>query len=291
MNFLVTGAASPLGMAVCRRIRTTEARITGVVKPGGNVPPQELVDELIHVDLAEPADFRRIRDRYDAVIHVAALSEGSPDQLMSATGLSAFRLLLRARELEIPTIVHVSSMAVYGNVETPLVSSRTPIRHSSPYGAAKWAAECYLSSGQPSTNCVSVRAPAIVGMRSHRHFLARTLSQMALGVKEVFASNPEFLFNNLIHEETLADFLITLAVTPPRKFVAVPVSSSEPMRLREVLDTLAEATNFKGRITWSSSGTPPFSIDSEEAVSLGLRQLTTRSTLQRWLKKIPKNID
>lgn len=286
MNVLVTGVTSPLGFAVCRRLRDIGANITGTVRTHGNLPQDHLVDELVLLDLSDATHFANLHGDFDAVIHVAALSEGTPDELMSATGLSAFHLLNRVRELKIPTVVHVSSMAVYGNIKVDSVNSLTPIMHSVPYGAAKWMAECCFASAPPDTKCVSIRSPAIVGRRSHRHFLAKLMASMFNGIPEIRVSNPHFFFNNIIHEDTLAEFLVSLAVNPPSHFTAVPVGSSEPMLLSEIIDVLVIATNFKGRVSWIDSDSTPFSINSDEAVSLGLQPLTTRETVTRWLSDV-----
>lgn len=286
MNVLVTGVTSPLGLAVCRRLRKIGAKITGTVRKDTDLRQKQLVDELVLLDLSDTTHFKNIRGDLDAVIHVAALSEGTPSELMSATGLSAFHLLDRVRELQIPTVVHVSSMAVYGNTKVDSVSSVTPISHSDPYGAAKWVAECCFASGPPDTKCVSVRSPAIVGGRSHRHFLARLMASMMYGAPEIRVSNPHFCFNNIVHENTLAEFLVTLAITPPPLFTAVPVGSSESMPLSEIVDVLVTATKYKGRVSWFDSAVTPFSINSDEAMSLGFKPLTTRETVTRWLNDL-----
>lgn len=286
MNVLITGAASPLGSAVCRELRECKARITGTLRPGGNVIDRALLDHVLYIDLAEASDYAKITETYDAIIHVASLSEGSPLELMRATGLSAWHLLKRAEETGTKTLVHVSSMSVYGEPQDSPVSATSPIRHSTPYGAAKWAAECFLSSCAKSVRCVSVRAPAIVGQRAHRHFLARALEQMKLQSPKVLLSNPDFMFNNIIHESTLARFLVTLANSPPQSYVVMPVASIRPMSLGDLVQSLSRAVDYSGTIEWAPSPHPPFSIDCGDAVSHGLHPLTTSETLDLWKRDI-----
>lgn len=283
MKVLVTGVASPLGTAVCRELRKGKTRITGILRPDGNVIDKTLLDHVLYIDLAEASDYAKITKTYDAIIHVASLSQGSPIELMKATGLSAWHLLNRAEATGTKTLVHVSSMSVYGEPQDSPVSATSPIRHTTPYGAAKWAAECFLSSCAENVRCVSVRAPAIVGKRSHRHFLARTLEQMKLQSPRVLVSNPDFMFNNIIHESILARFIISLIESPPPSFTAIPVASIEPMPLRELVAKLALAVSYKGVIDWLPSSRSPFSIDTDLAVSLGLEELSTRAALSLWL--------
>jgi len=245
-----------------------------------------LFDRVLYIDLAEASNYDIITETYDAIIHVASLSEGSPVELMKATGLSAWHLLKRAEETGTKTLVHVSSMSVYGEPQASPVSATSPIRHSTPYGAAKWAAECFLSSCAKNVRCVSVRAPAIVGHRSHRHFLARTLQQMMKRAPEVTVANPDFMFNNIIHEKILSRFLISLARQSPLVYLAMPVASIEPMPLAEIIDELVRVSKYQGTVCWSSSKARSFSIDSALAVSHGLEILSAKETLQLWIDDI-----
>lgn len=238
------------------------------------------------LDLEDASGFGVIRLGYDAIIHVAAASEGTIEELMQSCGLGTARLIDRAERVGIRRIIHVSTMAVYGAVTTPAVSARTPVDHSIPYGAAKWAAECYLADRQAVVRSVSVRSPAIAGRRTHRHFLARTLRAMQLEEQVVRVANPDFLFNNIVHEDTLAKFLVHLTVATPETYHALPIGSTDPVSLREIVEALARATEYRGTIDWVQAASRPFAIDSSDAISLGYRPLSTRETVDRWMRDV-----
>jgi UDP-glucose 4-epimerase len=286
LRVLVTGASSPLGEAVCRRLKQTGSHVTGTVRSARAGWSSPHVDERLVLDVEDASGFSVIRGGYDAAIHVAAASEGSPTDLMTTTGLGTARLVDRAERVGIRRIVHVSSMAVYGVVTTPTVSAGTPVSHSIPYGAAKWAAECYLADRQHAMRSVSVRSPGIAGARTHRHFLARTLRAMQLGEPTVRVANPDFPFNNLVHEDILAGYLVHLAMHTPTTYTAVPVGSTDPMPLREIVETLAAGVGYRGRIEWVTAASTPFAIDFSDAVALGYRPISTRETLERWMKDV-----
>lgn len=286
MELLVTGASSPLGGAVCRTAHRSGARVIGSVRRSRSGWSSPDCDEVIHLDLEDPASFSAIRGGIDAVIHVAAASEGSSEELMQSCGLGTARLVDRAERVSIGRIVHVSTMAVYGIVTTPDVSARTPIGHSIPYGAAKWAAECYLADRDHVIRSTSVRSPAIAGARTHRHFLARALRAMQRGEPSVRVANPDFMFNNIVHEDTLADFLVHLASSKSTRYQAVPVGSTDAISLREIVEILAGSTGYGGRIEWVSAASQPFSIDSSDALALGYQPLSTRETVERWMRDV-----
>jgi hypothetical protein len=100
----------------------------------------------------------------------------------------------------------------------------------------------------------------------------------------VRVSNPDFQFNNIIHEDVMADFLVHLATTTHVGFAAVPVGSSEPLLLSQVVEMMVTATRFRGHVEWVDSPSRPFSISLDDARILGFEPLTTAETLHRWLK-------
>jgi nucleoside-diphosphate-sugar epimerase len=291
LRVLVTGASSPLGEAVCRSLKRAGSHVTGTVRSARAGWSSPHVDELLVLDVEHASGFSVVRDGYDAAIHMAAAREGSPADLMATNGLGTAHLVDRAERVGIRRIVHVSSMAVYGVVTTPTVSARTPVGHSLPVGVAKWAAECYLADRHHAVRSVSIRSPGIAGSRARGHFLARTLRAMQLGEPAVRAANPDFPFNNLVHESVLADFLVHLAVHTPTTYTAVPVGSTDPMPLREIVETLTSSVGYRGRIEWVTAASTPFAIDSSDAVALGYRPISTRETVERWMRDVAADLN
>jgi len=130
-----------------------------------------MFDELIMVDLDDVSTLRNIQGDFEAVIHVASPSYGAPADLMRVTGMATESLARAAVALGVKRFVHVSAMSVYGQPDVAVVSSKTPVKHSIPYGAAKWAAECYLHNLQDQIPSISIRSPAIVGSLPSTHTL------------------------------------------------------------------------------------------------------------------------
>lgn len=285
-SILVTGATSSLGQAVGRALQARGYRAVGTVRTSqlGVVLP--MFDRLFPLDLDEPTSIPETDDNLEAIVHVASASVGSPAHLLQVTALSTARLADFAVRGGVSKFVHVSSMSIYGDVQEPEVTHETPVRHTSPYGAAKWVAECYLHEVRDRLATVSVRCPAIVGRRCHRNFLALTLQAMQEGQPVIKLSNPNFLFNNVIHEDTLAGFLTDLAVGTRGGFAATPVASVEAVRLEDLVALMREATNYRGAIEWVPSRTSPFTISVESALRLGFVPQTTLETFNNWLQTI-----
>ena len=286
-RILITGINSPLGQAVGRKLQAEGHRVVGTVR-SSKIGMQGLpVDELIALDLEAKDSFTNISGSFDSFVHVAAASEGTPEELMSTTGLGTLYLVNRAVSLSVKRLIHVSGIDVFGKISTPTVSEGTKPGYQNTYGVAKWAAETYVARASGLIEGVSIRSPAIAGAKHTRHFLARTLRQMLNGDHVINASNKDFYFNNIIHEDVLSDFISKL-LTQTAFFgkQALVVGSVEPMRLEKIISYLAKVTKFQGQIEWVKSSTSPFDIDFSSSVTFGYTPITVIETLRLWVEEL-----
>ena len=98
------------------------------------------------------------------------------------------------------------------------------------------------------------------------------------------ATNPDFDFNNIVHEDVIADFVSLLVDKKSiTEYRAVPIGSTHPIPLRQILEIMAKATTYKGNINWVEPKSPPFRIDSTGAIELGYKPITTLETISRWM--------
>ena len=283
-RILVTGINSPLGQAVGRKLQTEGHTVVGTVR-SSKINTQGLpANELVALDLENETTFTNIIGFFDSFVHVAGMSTGSATEMMMSTGLGTHYLISRAKELSLTRFIHISSMAVYGLGTEELISENSPIPHGHAYHAARWAAECYLSSEREQVEVISIRSPAIAGSSTHNHFLSKVLGKMLAQDPIINAANPDFEFNNIVHEEVIAEFVsILLERDLGTSYRAVPIGSTDPIPLRQIIDVMAKATNYKGQIKWVEPEKTPFRIDSTGAIELGYRPITTLETINRWM--------
>ena len=283
-RILVTGINSPLGQAVGRKLQAEGHIVVGTVR-SSKINTQGLpANELVALDLDDKDSFTNISGTFEIFIHVAGMSIGNATDLMNSTGLGTQYLISRAKELSLTRFIHISSMAVYGLGTEELIGENSPIPHGNSYHAARWAAECYLSSEREQVEVVSIRSPAIVGPSTHNHFLSKVLEKMISQEVEIIATNPDFGFNNIVHENVIAEFVSTLLERDlGPNYRAVPIGSTDPIPLHEVIDVMSNATNYKGQINWVEPKSPPFRIDSTGAIELGYKPITTLETINRWM--------
>ena len=283
-RILITGINSPLGQAVGRKLQAEGHIVVGTVR-SSKIGIQGLpANEIVALDLENEYTFTNIVGGFDSFVHIASMNEGSAEALLKSTGLGMIYLINRAKQLSIRRLVHISSMSIHGSVLTEVVDENTSVTHAVPVGAAKWAAECFISNERSSIEAVSIRSPAIAGPYANRHFLAKIFHNMASGPDKISVANPDHLFNNIVHENVIAEFVSTLLDSDlGPKYRAVPIGSSNPIPLREIIDVISKATNYKGQINWVEPKSPPFRIDSTGAIELGYKPITTLETINRWM--------
>ena len=283
-RILVTGINSPLGQAVGRKLQTEGHLVVGTVR-SSKLNTQGLpADEVISLDLESEATFTNIVGGFESFVHIASMNEGSAASLLKSTGLGMIYLIDRAKQLDIHRLVHISSMSIHGKVSTEVVDENTSVTHSVPVGASKWAAECFISNERSSIEAVSIRSPAIAGPYANRHFLAKIFLNKVRGTGKITLSNPDHLFNNIVYETVIADFIVAILDNESLPiYRAVPIGSTEPIPLREIIEIMAKATSYKGQINWVEPKSPPFRIDSTGAIELGYKPITTTETINRWM--------
>jgi nucleoside-diphosphate-sugar epimerase len=283
MKVLVTGANSPLGTVVIKEAILAKHCVIGAVREDRNNLDTSLTSERIILDLSKPETFSAIPNGVECVVHIAAANEGTPGYLLDINGIGTLRLIQSAICKGVAKIIHVSSMSVYGTVKESIVRAGTPIQHSSPYGLSKWAGECFLNEFSTRVASVSIRAPAIIGNGASRNFIARLVSDMLQSRDELVLKNPEFLFNNVIHYETFARFIISLIESDLNSFDYFPVASSDPLPLADVVQHIASRLDYAGRISWGVGELSPFSIGTEDAENFGFKPRPVLEELDAWL--------
>ena len=286
-RILVTGINSPLGQAVGRKLQAEGHVVVGTVRSSKLNTQGLSANELIALDLENAVSFMNITGEIESIVHIAAASLGSTEDLMTVTGFGTFHLAERAKTLNVKRIVHISGMDAYGKISVPTVTESTHPTQQNAYGTAKMTAESYVADAASFFEGISIRSPAIAGRNHTRHFLARTLKKMLEKEATIVVSNPNFYFNNLVHETVLADFIFTLLELRNLQDIRVAtVGSLEAIRFEEVIEFLANISEYTGQINWVQSKTTPFNIDFSTSINYGFQPITLLQTLNLWRKDL-----
>jgi nucleoside-diphosphate-sugar epimerase len=100
-------------------------------------------------------------------------------------------------------------MAIYGAVSAKIVQEDLPSNKPDVYGHSKLEGENLLSElcrQHADVGGLTIRLPGVVGAGARNNFLADSLAKILSG-EQIWASNPDAFFNNVIHVDDLASSL------------------------------------------------------------------------------------
>ena len=148
-KILVTGAAGFLGSHLCENLQNLNYKVVGIDSMiGGDIDnlPKNL--EFHKMDCCDFDSLNKIMKGVDIVYHCAAtahegLSVFSPVEISKNNYLATVSVITAAINNKAKRIIYCSSMARYGNQQTPFTEDMEP-RPVDPYGISKVAGEQVL---------------------------------------------------------------------------------------------------------------------------------------------------
>jgi len=263
MKVVVTGAQGFIGKAIVRAFQEAEWEVLEWVKNGPRPDPKDVV----------------------YIVHCCEsfLLNAKTDTEMYEGNVEAMRIVLNfAQEADAACICNMSSMDAFGKVTVPVVDHRTPENAPNKYGIAKLVNEGLLARwSRLGKAAVSIRLPGVIGKGSHHNFLSRAMEAIKDG-RPIKVRSPQALFNNVIHANDLAEFVVGLYDTMATGHKVLTVGCSAPMTMRDVIDRLIQVSGRAAQVHWSS-GDDGYMIDYRRAQSLGYKAKTVSSTIGRML--------
>jgi dTDP-glucose 4,6-dehydratase len=178
------------GATVRAFVRYNSRHDTGLL----SLLPRDLLDgiEVVAGDLRDGEAVREAMRRAEVVFHLGALiaipySYLHPREVVETNVLGTLNVLLAARELGTPRIVHTSTSEVYGTARTVPIDENHPLQGQSPYSASKIGADkiaesFYRSFGVP---VATLRPFNTYGPRQSARAVIPTIITQALTLDEI----------------------------------------------------------------------------------------------------------
>ena len=152
---LVTGAGGFIGSHVVQELARDGHEVRALVRytsHGSEGWLGEIAADLrssvdvVHGDVRDPDQMRRVVGGCETVLHLAALigipySYDSPRQNLETNAIGTMNLLEAARATGVERFVHTSSSEVYGTAQYVPIDEDHPLVGQSPYSATKIAAD------------------------------------------------------------------------------------------------------------------------------------------------------
>lgn len=211
MNILITGTGTLVGNNILSLLsRNKKFKLIGTYRTHRPSNFNKRV-KLIKYDLKNKPIFLKKENKIDALIHCASAipSYNLTDDQIIKINVDGFRNLLDACiKKKCSKIVLLSTMSIYGKINSKTISENTKINKPSAYGHSKLSMEKYLKKKTKNNNIsYSIfRLPGVLGFKSKHNFLSNMLMKIKKN-KKIYFSNPKLKFNNLVHVKNLSQIV------------------------------------------------------------------------------------
>jgi dTDP-glucose 4,6-dehydratase len=200
-SVLVTGAGGFIASHLVERLVAEGAQVRAFVRYNSRgdtgllrMLPVEVFSQLDLVagDLRDVEAVRSAMKDVDIVFHLGALiaipySYVHPREVIETNVTGTLNVLMAARELGTPRVVHTSTSEVYGTAQYVPIDERHPLQGQSPYSASKIGADRIVESFYRSFNLpvVTIRPFNTYGPRQSARAVIPTIISQALTQDEV----------------------------------------------------------------------------------------------------------
>lgn len=295
VHVVVTGAGGLSGARIVGELLTRGHMVTAVVRSGLNrLSPETVAGARCRLIFGDLAQGIRLPEDCNTVVHTAATSPEPGvgiDAMVHDNVMGAQRLAEECRRIGIRTMIHLSSLSVYGTITVKEVDEATAIIDPAPYGLTKRLAEHLLTGGKAGWRSLSLRLPGIIGPLSSRNWLSQSLETLRAN-RPLRLYNPHTPFNNAIHVEDLAQFIADLVIADWSGDDTVTLGTKDTMRVGEVIAFLAAATDSRSIIKAITVERGGFIVSSRRAAALyGFHPASIANTLHRFAVSQPPTTD
>ncbi len=248
MKVALTGASGYTGGHLLRRLLREGRQVSALVRPGSiTADLRESGAELVEGDLGDEAALRRLVEKAQVVLHVAAVyrTAGHPDSYYREVNVLGTRRLLEASSRAgVSRFVHTSTVGVHGDVKEGEADESSPHRPGDVYQETKSEAErlaldFHRERGLP---VAVVRPGAIYGPGETR--LLKLFRAIARGRYALVGSGrPRY---HLVYIDDLVDGFLLAAERPEAVGEAFILAGPRHVSQRELAAIIARHTG--GRV-------------------------------------------
>jgi nucleoside-diphosphate-sugar epimerase len=255
---LVIGAAGLIGRAVLAQAEGAGAAHAVVGRPSASMPEAHVL--RLAPDAVDRLAGLLERLRPDAVVNCAGRTSGTDDELRAAN-VDPVAALLEALPAAAPgaRLVHLGSAAEYAEVPDRATHESTPLRATTPYGAAKVAASRLVrNAADAGLDAVVARVFNPIGAGMPPDSLPGRAARLvrdarASGAAEV-QLGPLDAVRDYVDVRDVATAVVGLATHRFLDHRVYNVGSGRPTLTRDLVGLIARRAGFTGRVV--EIGTP-----------------------------------
>lgn len=261
MKILLTGASGFIGRTLLRRLQQEGHEVLALCHAH-----QENGMSLVSCDLSKPLT---LAGTFDIIIHAAGISPAQTTSMKvfkHANVDSMENLLAWASAGHAKRMIFLSSVSVYGEIQSARINEDTPIIQPNDYGLSKYVAEQLLLESSKIEG-LALRLPGVFGIQAEHPWLARVV-QKCINGEDVTIYAPEFVGNNYLYVEDLAMFILQLLDTKWTEKMLL-LGLTKGIAIQQAVEAVRHKIDSVSRIVVKESKTKPFALDVSRAVRHG----------------------
>jgi len=193
----------------------------------------------------------RLTDKFDILIYLASStpSKDKINKLMIKKNIVGFKKILDSN-CSFKKIVLFSTISVYGDIISNLITEKTKFNRPNYYGKSKIQMEDILKEYAKNnySEYLILRLPGVIGnFISYNTFINKIIFDL-YNEKKVFYNNPKQFFNNVVHTLTVFKIIEKFIKTSSFSNQIFNVCSSKPTKLIEIIKVIKKKFNSKSII-------------------------------------------
>lgn len=225
------------------------------------------IETLIHCAAATPLKFYSKKD-YE-IINVQGLKK-----------------ILKFCNKETKYIILLSTISVYGRINSKIISEKTPLRGNTEYAKSKIKMENQLKifGKNKKTRILILRLPGVIGSTINKNnFLSEVISNIKNNA-EFKLYNPDSLFNNLVTTKVLYRIIKKFITQKNTKRIQLyNCATTNPKKLISVIFYIANILKKKPKFNIIKSAEKYFNISTAKLIKNRYPLKTTLSSLKEIL--------
>lgn len=293
MTVLVTGAGGFIGQNVARYLSKHGIEVIGIYRE--HVPTRCMYRTFrcdLVKDSLESILIQENIKQIDAVIHFAGQMQGKQIcDYLDNTIESTRKLLLLADKIGVASFIYASSISVYGETFSE-VNEESDRMNLDDYGMTKYLCERLLEDAE-ITRRIVLRLPRVLGRNCDLSYpwLPKVTGQM-LKNEDVYYTNPDLEYNNLLHVDDLSKFLLYLLKKPDKGFERFVLGASDRMKILDILELLKYSLSSDSKLIekLAKGRNKCYAIDIRHAEKFGFSSRSVSDIIKNFVKDLSTNV-
>ena len=265
MKILVTGANGLVGRACQRNLQNYDAEVILISRKS------PLFRNFKWFKSFEEFSIQREYQEIDLLIHCSAATPNNTisDDIFNSNRKIDNQLVKMASKKDIKHIVYLSTMAIYGEIESKTISEKNIPNKPTPYGLSKYIGEEQISTFASIKDIKStiLRLPGVVGQGMPNIFFKRCFRDINEG-KLIKIQSKNSLFNNAVLDEDILKTCLNCFELQKEKNTILNQHSKDTVKLIEFLELIANYLNKDLLFYETDECNPPFIIKNQKNDSL-----------------------